>query len=437
MNHTSMVGLALAGLLATAPAVVAQQSDSKSQSESQQQQQQPQQAKTDVKQLIEQLGAENYQDRRSAEQQLRKIGSDARGALEDAIKQSSDPEIRWRAHRVLRAIDRDENGTGGLQPQGQAPQAQGFGPGGQANGNGFEQRMLERMQQLLGPQDQRFQDLQQQIEQMQRRMDEMMQGLPTPPAFGVPPGGANLKQLGEGTSIQIGPNGVHVEMDEQGPNGKTEHKVYEADSMDQFRKQYPQVAKKVFGNGHDGAGILQFHFGPNGLTLPDGLTPWTLPTPSAPTTPSAPRVLTPRTHGQLRQLQPRAGSGHEQAEVVQRPKLGVYIAPMSADLRSFLGITGQQGLLVESVADGSLAQKLGVQPKDVVLKVAGHEVAAPQDVAEALASVDPGSKVEVEVNRMGQVETLAADMPGTGKSKASGSKSGSSKAGDKSGDSDK
>ena len=92
--------------------------------------------------------------------------------------------------------------------------------------------------------------------------------------------------------------------------------------------------------------------------------------------------------------------------------LGVRVRESIGDeLREYLGLAADQGLLVEAVSDDSLAARLGLQRLDIVLQVAGQPIASPADVRQALAGVAAGAKVEVEIVRKGQRQLLTAEKP--------------------------
>lgn len=96
-----------------------------------------------------------------------------------------------------------------------------------------------------------------------------------------------------------------------------------------------------------------------------------------PSSPAAPPSLAP--------ILPKAPSGG--------PRLGVSVAPQPG------------GLEVMKIETGSLAEKLGIEPGDLLRSVNGSEVASAEDVAAALAA-DP-ARVSVDVARDGSVVTLS------------------------------
>src|SRR3712207_1380124 len=66
---------------------------------------------------------------------------------------------------------------------------------------------------------------------------------------------------------------------------------------------------------------------------------------------------------------------------------------------AFLGVStsaseGGDGAVVREVVGGSPAEKVGLQPGDVIVSVGGRAVADPQDLSAAIGRHDPDDKVE-------------------------------------------
>lgn len=350
MNSKTLLSCALAALLSGH--VAAQETDAQ---------------RPDVQQLIEQLGDPSYQVRRDAEKALREMGESARAALAKAAESEKDSEVRWRAGRLLRRLEHQD--AGGLRERGPGGGAQeqrerepGHGRSGSLDGQ-FED-LFRRLEENFGVDiprhrffdDNFFQDLQQQMRDL----------------HGMP--GVDWSKFGEGEGhsfkMRIGPDGVAVEIQDRTPDGKTETKKYEAPTLEAFREKYPEIAKQYLDRGN---GSFSLRMGPRmqwNLGQPRGFP---MPAPA-----------------------PLEDTG---------PRLGVYTMPMSADLRTFLGLDDDQGLLVESVVDDSLAQRLGIEQGDVVLEVNGEPVGSAEEVQRALHAAD-GEKITAKINRRGQVRTL-------------------------------
>ena len=68
------------------------------------------------------------------------------------------------------------------------------------------------------------------------------------------------------------------------------------------------------------------------------------------------------------------------------------------------------GYKVVSVDNGSLAQKLGIQPDDVVQEVNGHQLRTAEDTKNAHEALKNASKFEVKVLRQGKMESLRYEI---------------------------
>jgi S1-C subfamily serine protease len=85
--------------------------------------------------------------------------------------------------------------------------------------------------------------------------------------------------------------------------------------------------------------------------------------------------------------------------------------------RAYLGIQGAtapDGVLVESVEEGSPAQAAGVRPGDTLERLAGKPVRTMEDVSHILASHAPGDVVEIEIRTGGithGAKATLADRP--------------------------
>jgi putative serine protease PepD len=98
----------------------------------------------------------------------------------------------------------------------------------------------------------------------------------------------------------------------------------------------------------------------------------------------------------VRQVVPRLRSG----SAISRPYLGV----------SSVASTVGQGALVDSVVPGGPAQQGGVLPGDLVTRVAGKAIGAPEDISAAIEDRRPGDEIELEVQRAGAGQTLRVTL---------------------------
>ena len=338
---------------------------------------------------VRQLGSETFRERQQAEKALKQMGADALPELRKAAEESKDPEVQWRARRLIRQIE--EGRDAGLAPRdaGAAPQAEDR-----------DTRVLRRGSRPAFPGvpedvQRRFDDLFQSLEQefgmdiprarffddsffkdLQQQMDDMQQQMQKAP-FGE----------GRSMSMQMGPDGVRVEVKTKNDKGEEETKVYEAPDLQTFRDKYPGVL--------DGGGLG----GGFTFTLPNGGF----------------RGLAP-SFPQVRGLAPRAIApdalqrGPMDVPPPAHKRLGVTVRnEVSQDLLEHLGLDG--ALCVDGVQPGTLAEALSLRAGDLVVRIAGKAIASTLDVQEALGSVDAGADVEVVVYRKGVETTLRAKKP--------------------------
>jgi serine protease Do len=84
---------------------------------------------------------------------------------------------------------------------------------------------------------------------------------------------------------------------------------------------------------------------------------------------------------------------------VVRGWLGIGIQPLTEELSAKFGAKEGEGVLVNEVFEGDPAAKAGVEPGDIITKVAGQEVTTPSTLARVIAGVTPGKKIDIDVIR--------------------------------------
>jgi serine protease Do len=84
---------------------------------------------------------------------------------------------------------------------------------------------------------------------------------------------------------------------------------------------------------------------------------------------------------------------------VTRGWLGVNIQALTKDLADNFGLSKPDGALVAGVEKGSPAEKAGLEPSDVILKVDSKPVTSTVDLQRLVAAVRPGTKVALQVWR--------------------------------------
>ena len=103
----------------------------------------------------------------------------------------------------------------------------------------------------------------------------------------------------------------------------------------------------------------------------------------------------------------RGWQGPESGLVPQRGMLGIACQPVGEELRRTLGLPEGNGLVVESVVEGSIAARIGLRPADVVVELNGRSIKTREDVAEVLAERRSGEDLQVViVDKDGKRRTL-------------------------------
>jgi serine protease Do len=99
---------------------------------------------------------------------------------------------------------------------------------------------------------------------------------------------------------------------------------------------------------------------------------------------------------------------------VTRGWLGVQIQPVTSDVADALGLKQAAGALVTDPQAGSPAAKAGVKSGDVIVAVDGNSIKDSRELAQKIATMNPGSLVRLNVIRDGGQQTInvtLAQMP--------------------------
>ena len=91
---------------------------------------------------------------------------------------------------------------------------------------------------------------------------------------------------------------------------------------------------------------------------------------------------------------------------VTRGRLGVAIQDVNQALAKSFGLDKPAGAIVSSVEKGGPADKAGVKPGDIILKVGKEEVTRSSELPNLVARLQPGTKAEIEVWRDGKRTSL-------------------------------
>ncbi len=95
---------------------------------------------------------------------------------------------------------------------------------------------------------------------------------------------------------------------------------------------------------------------------------------------------------------------------VTRGRIGVQIGPLSKEVAESLGLAGSQGALVRSVEPGAPADKAGIRPGDVIIRVDGKTIERTSDLPRMIGDVTPGTQVTITVQRNGSSKDIAVTV---------------------------
>jgi serine protease DegQ len=87
---------------------------------------------------------------------------------------------------------------------------------------------------------------------------------------------------------------------------------------------------------------------------------------------------------------------------VRRGTLGLFVQSLTADLAGAFSVEAGQGVLVAEVAAGSAAEQAGLQPGDVITRMANRKLSDAQDFHNAEGGLALGESLQVEYLREGK-----------------------------------
>ncbi|HEV8017571.1 MAG TPA: DegQ family serine endoprotease [Steroidobacteraceae bacterium] len=95
---------------------------------------------------------------------------------------------------------------------------------------------------------------------------------------------------------------------------------------------------------------------------------------------------------------------------VTRGRLGVVIQNVTQGLADSFGLPQPEGALVSSVEKGGPAEAAGVEPGDVILKLNGQPLKDSSELPVQIASINPGTSVELEIWRNHATRTISVKL---------------------------
>jgi len=106
------------------------------------------------------------------------------------------------------------------------------------------------------------------------------------------------------------------------------------------------------------------------------------------------------------------GEGGSDQANNKSPKLGVSLAPLTADAAKELGVQGDSGVVVVEVSDGGPADRAGIRRGDVILEVNRQAVRKPDDVRNAISKMKDGEPALLRVRRGDTAVFIAVPVGG-------------------------
>jgi serine protease Do len=95
---------------------------------------------------------------------------------------------------------------------------------------------------------------------------------------------------------------------------------------------------------------------------------------------------------------------------VERGYLGLQIQALTPDLADGLGLKNQKGALVNGAQSSTPAAKAGLQAGDVVTSINGEPITDARELSRRIASLKPGTKVEVGYLRDGSQRNATVEL---------------------------
>jgi S1-C subfamily serine protease len=90
--------------------------------------------------------------------------------------------------------------------------------------------------------------------------------------------------------------------------------------------------------------------------------------------------------------------------------IGLGLAEITQQIADQLGLPDTRGALALSVPEGGPADKAGIRPGDVLIKLDGDDLATPEDLLAALRSKSPGQTVTVEFRRGAETQEAKVQL---------------------------
>jgi hypothetical protein len=346
---------------------------------------------------------------RAFERLVERAGRDprAREALEEWARGSD--ETAWTARLALRELGQRAGGLRelGQRELGQRERELGAGQAEAQDGRAGLQRQREHAarerdealrfsEEFLraqGEHERAFEELRERMRELEERMARgvfprwpELERLELGPGRAQPAPGAHTRS--KQYSLQVGPDGARLEVEED-VDGKRETRTYSGESLEEILEANPELRDVVRVPRSDRFGRA-----------------WRLLQPLQPVQPVPPVQSDERWERPALPLMPGSPRG------LRTDVLGVMVGAPDEDARERAGLAEGEGLAIESVLPGTIADALGIEPGDVLVTINGRVVHGRDDVAAALQERKAGEDVRVEVvGEEGRRRTLTWKEP--------------------------
>lgn len=223
------------------------------------------------------------------------------------------------------------------------------------------------------------------------------------------------RDFGRGITFETHPDGkVELTVRESGAeSGKKETHTYRADSLEDFKKKYPELASKYdvenlapkekwsfFDDSKDSWEAWKKRFDKDWFWDQDAMGRFLLPWFPFGSDAQDRWLLDPR-----KRFEEFRKSGPPEAA---RPQLGIVVERAASALADQLGLGPDEGLVIAEVKPSSPAEKAGLRKHDLLLKVNGKALTGPEQLRH---DVETGLEkgMELEILRRGKHETLKVE----------------------------
>jgi serine protease DegS len=95
---------------------------------------------------------------------------------------------------------------------------------------------------------------------------------------------------------------------------------------------------------------------------------------------------------------------------VIRGWLGLEVQPLTPELAESFGLEGRHGIIVAGIYRNGPAQRAGLQPNDLILKIDGEPAGDARHSMNQVARAKPGRRVQIEIMRNGKLLNLDAQV---------------------------